>query len=640
MSSPKKVLTIVGARPQIVKAAVVSKYMRQLKTKPFKEVLVHTGQHYDFLMSDIFFQELGIQKPKYNLNVGSFEPAKQVALMLERMDNVIKKEMPNIILVYGDTNSTLAASICSMYRDIPLVHVEAGERIYRRNKVPEEYNRVLADNVAFLCLACTKRAQDYLLREGMCSERVKFVGDPMYDLFKWAVKRIGRQTTCKSLGLEEGNYHLSTIHRAENTGNRDKTISLLSALDASSKPVVLPLHPRLGKLLKLWKWSPKNNLRIIGPLGYFEFLSLLLGCDKCVTDSGGVSREAFFAKKPCIIPMSGSWWTDIVESGWAVETGDNYKALADALESFEPSAKAPEGLFGDGNSAKRIVEEAAILLEKNEQEGKWHRHGNFYSFPKEKPRAGRFTYADYENMVRKLKSKGYKFAAFHEAENLLEKKKPFVLMRHDVDMDLDAALRLAKLEAKSKVFSTYFFLIRTEHYNAFSKEGSEIISSILKSGHHLGLHMDCGQYPKNLSINEMSKECNKEAEMLEEWFGKPVRIVSYHRPDDRALSGNPNASYPRKHTYMHIFNKQIKYFSDSKGKWKFGSPTESEDFKKSLPLHILAHPVWWNENSASAYETLLRLVQKKNGALERSIAKNCGVYRVGDMAAGDLANSK
>ncbi len=633
MNNPKKVLTIVGTRPQLVKAAVISRYIRQMNLPPFKEVLVHTGQHYDFLLSDIFFRELSIQKPKYNLNVGSHELAKQVALMLALIDNVIKKESPSLILVYGDTNSTLAASICSMYRDIPLVHVEAGERIYRRNKVPEEYNRVLTDNAAFLCLTCTKRAQDYLLREGMCPERVRFVGDPMYDLFKWAIKRLNKsKITYKSLGLEKGNYHLSTIHRVENTSNCDKTLSLLSTLDASSKPVILPIHPRLRNFLKLCRWSPKNNLRMIEPLGYFEFLSLLLDCDKCITDSGGVSREAFFARKPCIIPMSNSWWTDIVEAGWAIETGTNYEMLADALEVFTPPTKVPEGLFGDGNSAKKIIDEIALVLEKNEPEGKWHRHGNFYSFPKEKPRAGKFTYFDYENIIRKLKNKGYAFVAFHEAENLLKKKKPFVLMRHDIDMDLEAALKLAKLEAKSKVFSTYFFLLRTEHYNVFSKEGSEIISNIVKLGHHLGLHLDCAQYPRNLSIKDMSKACNKEAEMLEEWFDKPVTIVSYHKPDARVLSGNPNASYPRKHTYMPIFNKKIKYFSDSKGKWKFGNPIESEEFKQGIPLHILIHPIWWNENSISAYETLLKFVQKKNDSLERSIARNCSVYSVGYLA--------
>ncbi|MDP3766300.1 MAG: UDP-N-acetylglucosamine 2-epimerase (non-hydrolyzing) [Nanoarchaeota archaeon] len=626
----KKILTVVGTRPQIVKAAVISRYIRQIKLQPFEEVLVHTGQHYDFLLSDIFFKELGLQKPKYNLDVGSHEPAKQVALMLERLDNVIKKELPNLILVYGDTNSTLAASICSMYRDVPLVHVEAGERMYRRNKVPEEYNRVLADNAAFMCLTCTKRAQDYLVREGMCPDRVRFVGDPMYDLFKWAVNRLDKsKITYKSLGLEKGNYHLSTIHRVENTSDYKKTVSLLSTLDASSKPVVLPVHPRLRKILKSLKWYPKNNLRIIEPLGYFEFLSLLLNCDKCVTDTGGVTREAFFARKPCIIPMSNSWWADIVEAGWALESGNDYKMLADALEFFTPPAKAPENLFGDGNSAKRIVEEISNTLEKNELEGKWHRHGNFYSFPDEKPRAGSFTYFDYENIVHKLKSKGYKFAAFHEAEGMLEKKKPFVLMRHDVDMDLEAALQLARLEAKLGAISTYFFLIRTEHYNVFSKEGSEIISGILKLGHHLGLHLDCAQYPKNLSIKEISKACSKEAEMLEGWFGKPVRIVSYHRPDDKVLSGNQNVSSPRKHTYMPIYNKKIKYFSDSNGKWKFGLPAESDEFKQGLPLHILVHPVWWNENSVSGYETLLRLVQKKNDALEHSIAKNCSIYRVG-----------
>ncbi|MFC2016750.1 non-hydrolyzing UDP-N-acetylglucosamine 2-epimerase, partial [Chloroflexota bacterium] len=537
--NPKKVLTVVGARPQFVKAAVVSRYLNGLKPQPFTEVVVHTGQHYDSMLSDVFFQELGMGKPKYNLGVGSHDAAIQVSLMLKALDGVIKKEMPDAVLVYGDTNSTLAAAICSIYRNIPLVHVEAGERIYRRRDVPEEVNRVLTDHAAFLCLACTKRALDYLIREGMSPERAKFVGDPMYDLFKWATSdRLHKpKITYSSLGLKAGKYHLATIHRAENTADKKRTISLLETLDHSSKPVVLPVHPRLDKLLKMWKWQPKNNLRLIEPLGYFEFLSLLLDCDKCITDSGGVIREAFFAKKSCIVPMNNCWWTNIVEAGWALETGTDYKMLADALENFTPPENIPKGLFGDGNSSKRIVEEISYLIEENEAEGKWHCHGNICSFPKGESRAGNFTYADYEKIINQLKNKGYKFAAFTAAEELLETKKPFVLMRHDIDMDLESALDLARIEAKLGIKATYFFLVRTEHYNIFSEHGSKIVSEILKFGHNLGLHFDCASY-HDLSVRDMIKECSKEAGILENWFGRKVSIISYHRPDAKVLSGD------------------------------------------------------------------------------------------------------
>lgn len=629
MKNKKKVMVVVGARPQFIKAAVISTYLKKLKNSPFEEIIVHTGQHYDDLLSDVFFQELKIHAPKYNLGVGSHTTADQIALMLKNLDSILKKENPNAVLIFGDTNSTLAASLCSAFRNIPIVHVEAGERVYRRNNVPEEINRVLTDHASYLCLTCTNLARDYLLREGMCPERVKFVGDPMYDLFKWTTKKSYKgKITYKFLGLKNGNYHLATIHRAENTTNKEHTISLLSALDNSSKTVILPIHPRLEKLLKLWKWKPKNNLKIIKSLSYFELINILLHCDKCITDSGGLTKESFFAEKACITPMKNSWWTDLVEAGCVLETGSNFKKLADAIENFKLPKNKPKGLFGDGNSAKKIVDEIAFMIKENKQEGKWHHHGSFYDLQREKPRRGTFTYINYKNMINKLKNNNYTFASFKDAKKLLQKNKPFVLMRHDVDMSLKDALEIAKIEAKLDIKSTYFFLLRTIHYNIFSEEDSSIVSKILNFGHDLGLHLDVGSYP-SLSAGDMAIACNKEAEILENWFGKKVSIISFHRPDKKVLQGSPELSKPKDHTYMSLYNKKIKYFSDSKGKWKFGNPLDSREFKQKKPLHILTHPIWWNKHSLSAYETLLKLVQKKNDELEKSIAKNCEVYNVG-----------
>jgi UDP-GlcNAc3NAcA epimerase len=622
----KRVLTVAGARPQFVKAAVVSMRLRGMPTPPFEEILVHTGQHYDPMLSDVFFEELDMAPPQYHLGVGSHEPAVQAGIILERLDPIFDQERPDALLVYDDTTSTLAAALCATYRNVPVIHVEAGERAYRRTLGPEESNRVLTDHTAMLCLTATERARNYLLREGMSPARVRFVGDPMYDLFKWATTRRGAEhANSVAMGLPGGGYHLATIHRAENTVDREPTLSLLNTLDASRKPVILPAHPRLRNVLEGWGWTPQNNLRLIEPLGYFQFLDLLMGCDLCVTDSSGVTREAFFAGKPCIIPMTNSWWVEVVEAGWAAETGSDRRKLANALETFQAPTHAPEGIFGNGDSALQIVESVAGLIEHRPSEAIWRRHGaNMASGSL--TRGGTFTLASYAEMVRRIQERGYQFVSFPEAKARIEDGQPFALMRHDIDMSLEAALRMAHLEGELGVQSTYFFLVRTDHYNVFSQDGSDAVSRILDQGHNLGLHFDCASYAADLPSKDLAQACKREASMLEDWFGKPVSIVSYHRPDVRVLTGDPAFSAPLPHTYMDLFRSRIRYISDSGGRWGHGSPTASREFRRGLPLHILVHPIWWLEQPTPAYETLLRLIDLKTNSLECSIARNCKVF--------------
>ena len=239
-----------------------------------------------------------------------------------------------------------------------------------------------------------------------------------------------------------------------------------------------------------------------------------------------------------------------------------------------------------------------------------------------------FTYKKYSELVSNIKGRGYIFAKFTEAKELLKKNSPFVLMRHDIDMDLQPALEIAKIEANLDVSSTFFFMLRTEHYNLFSKQGDYAISEILNLGHHLGLHFDCASYPNNISVEELAKACSKEVDILEKWFSKPVEIVSYHRPNQEVLVGNPEISAPRHHTYMPLYTKKIKYYSDSRGVWKQGNPLGSKEFKQKKPLHILIHPIWWNEHSWSPLNTLNNLVKRKNDQFKKSLAQNCKVFRL------------
>jgi hypothetical protein len=243
------------------------------------------------------------------------------------------------------------------------------------------------------------------------------------------------------------------------------------------------------------------------------------------------------------------------------------------------------------------------------------------------PTAPTFTYRGYWGMLGRLSTAGYSFASFPEAAQLCEAGRRFVLMRHDVDLDLEKALALARLENDYGIAATYFFLLRTEHYNALSAEGSLMIQEILGLGHHLGLHFDCAAYPPDYGVEELASACRREVSLLQTWFDRPVEVVSYHRPGALALSGNPALSAPLPHTYMRLFTEDIHYCSDSRGKWRDGDPTQGAAFRQGRPMQVLVHPIWWNEEPVTPYNNLVRFTARRQDALERSVAANCVVYR-------------
>jgi UDP-GlcNAc3NAcA epimerase len=622
----KKILTVVGARPQFVKAAVVSKAISKIG---INEIMVHTGQHYDPNMSAVFFEQLEMRQPDYNLEVGSAEPAKQLSIMLERLSPIVDKEKPDAIHVYGDTNSTVAASIVGAAKDIPVIHTEAGERIFRRKQVPEEVNRVITDEVSSLNLTCTKRAKNYLLREGMSKSRVKFVGDPMYDLFVLGKSQLKAQAklTPEDLNLKENEYHLATIHRVQNTADKSTLVTILNSLDNSDLPVVLPVHPRVKNLLSKWDWKPSKNLKLIDTLGYFDFLNMLVNCKRCFTDSGGVTREAFFAGKPCIVPMENSWWSDIVECGWMLTCKIEEKDILNKINNFEPTNIAPQGLFGNGDSASNIAKEIYDFLMSDSENVSWNRLGNYKELPASY--AAECHMQTYKKVLKGLLSKNYSFNSFDEAPRLLEDNSPFVIMRHDIDFCLNKALAMAKAESELGIKSTYFFMLRTEHYNIFSKRGTDAINKILDYGHYLGLHFDVASYLDELSADELGKSVDQEAEILENYFKKKVGIVSFHRPNKFILTGTPEVSGARPHTYMPIYTDKIEYMSDSRGVWRNGNPLESQAFSESKPMHILIHPIWWADEHVAPHEILQRFVDDKMETIERSVADNNTVYQFG-----------
>jgi UDP-N-acetylglucosamine 2-epimerase len=356
-----KIVSIVGARPQFIKAAPVSRALRQTA----QEVLVHTGQHYDPQMSAIFFTELAIPQPDYHLGVGSGSHGWQTGQMLIHIEQVLEQEQPDWVLVYGDTNSTLAGALAAVKLQIRLAHVEAGLRSYNR-RMPEEHNRVLADHASDLLLCPTKTAVDNLAREGI-GTGVHLVGDVMYDavLYNAATAR-QRSTVLERLGLTPGTYALATVHRQHNTDHPDRLREILAALAEIPTPVIFPIHPRTRQRLAdsgLNAMAPNaDNPRFIEPVGYLDMLALEQHAGLILTDSGGVQKEAFFFAVPCLTLREETEWVETVDAGWKLLVGTDRATIVQAARCFRPTGTPPP-LFGDGHAAEQI---AAIMAGQGE----------------------------------------------------------------------------------------------------------------------------------------------------------------------------------------------------------------------------------------------------------------------------------
>ena len=343
-------LTVVGARPQFIKAAPVSRVLRA----HHDEFLLHTGQHYDDAMSDLFFRELEIPAPNRNLEVGSGTHGAQTAAMLVGIEAAAMEYTPDWMLIYGDTNSTLAGALAATKLHLPVAHVEAGLRSYDR-RMPEEVNRVVADHLSTLLLCPTDVAVGNLAWEGITTG-VLMTGDVMYDAFEANLLRAREKSRVRSeLSLEAGRYHLLTVHRAENVDDADRLRAILRGLEASELQIVFPAHPRTRAAMQKANIEPGQNTRMIDPVGYLDMLVLEEGAETILTDSGGVQKEAYFAGRPCITLRDTTEWSETVDAGWNVLVGTDAERIAAALRRFRPTGERPP-LFGDGHAASRVVE--------------------------------------------------------------------------------------------------------------------------------------------------------------------------------------------------------------------------------------------------------------------------------------------
>ena len=365
-----KVLTVVGARPQFIKAAVVSRAIadRNLGAPEpvIREVLVHTGQHFDSNMSQSFFDELSIPQPAHHLQIHGGGHGQMTGRMLEHLERTMEAERPDWVLIYGDTNSTLAGALAAVKLHIPVAHVEAGLRSFNM-RMPEEINRVVADRVSTLLFCPTDAAVSNLRLEGI-TRGVHNVGDVMYDAALLYSDLAGRRSTSalSRFSVERGGYVLATCHRAENTDDSGRLAEILAGLGrlARSWPVLLPLHPRTAKVLEREGLAVASGVRLLEPLSFLDMIELERHARLIVTDSGGVQKEAYFYGVPCITTRDETEWVETVVAGWNRLTGADQKRIAEAAERFQQEGglrERPE-FYGDGHSGRRIVEKLLASL--------------------------------------------------------------------------------------------------------------------------------------------------------------------------------------------------------------------------------------------------------------------------------------
>ncbi len=346
-----KIVSIVGARPQFIKAAPVCRALRKEHT----EILVHTGQHYDDNMSAVFFNELGIPPPEYLLGVGSGNHGEQTGAMLAAIEKVLVKEKPEWVLVYGDTNSTLAGALAAAKLHISVAHVEAGLRSFNR-LMPEEINRVLADHLSDLLFCPSEIAVKNLAAEGI-TRGVHIIGDVMADALFDAVALASVQSDVLfRLGLEDKKFLLATVHRAENTDHPDRIKNILRAFSQIDETIVFPIHPRTRKVLEAlgfqdWRTS---HLKLIDPVGYLDIVQLEQSARMILTDSGGIQKEAYWLGVPCITMRDETEWVETVEAGWNRVVGADENLILDAVRTFQPPTSRPS-LYGDGKSVSRLI---------------------------------------------------------------------------------------------------------------------------------------------------------------------------------------------------------------------------------------------------------------------------------------------
>jgi UDP-GlcNAc3NAcA epimerase len=347
-----KIASIVGVRPQFVKASVVSRELR----KNHEEILIHTGQHYDYEMNKIFFEELCIPEPDHYLMVGSGSHGYQTGEMLRKIEEILLNEKPDLVLTYGDTNSTIAGALAASKLGIKNAHVESGLRSFDKS-MPEEINRILTDHCSDILFCPTQNAVDNLKREGI-TKNVYLTGDVMVDslLFNKEIAEI-QSSILSDLNLKNKDYVVATIHRASNTDNKENLQNITEAFQELNENIIFPVHPRTEKLLKSYGLYEHVNssVTLIEPLGFLDFIKLMNHAKMIITDSGGVQKEAYILKVPCVTLRENTEWIETIEDGWNVLAGSDKGKILETITQFKPSIIKHLNRFGDGTASNKIA---------------------------------------------------------------------------------------------------------------------------------------------------------------------------------------------------------------------------------------------------------------------------------------------
>ena len=348
------IASIVGTRPNFIKEYLIHE---EFKRRGIPEIIIHTGQHFDYEMSSIFFKDFDLPTPDYHLNETRSSNIKHTALMMEFAENVFEKERPNAVIVYGDVNSTLACSISAAKMGIPVIHVEGGIRSNRLYN-PEEINRRVTDSISKIIFTATRTDYDNLIKENFQKSRVKLVGDLMKDSLLFTMQS-------NNISVNRGDYSVCTIHRQENVESKNRLENIIKTLLLSGKKIVFPAHPRTLKKIKaygLLKLLKNSNIELVEPKGYMDFIRLLSQANKVITDSGGVRREAYILGKPIILLIDLIWFPEIHYAGWAYIADDDRAKIIFGIEEFEPPQKEKPIVFGNGDAHKKIVNDIEIYL--------------------------------------------------------------------------------------------------------------------------------------------------------------------------------------------------------------------------------------------------------------------------------------
>lgn len=348
-----KIHTVIGARPQFIKASAVSKAIQE--SSKLSETIIHTGQHFDKNMSDIFFSEMNIPEPMINLDLGSLSHGAMTGRQLEKLEDIFSKESPDLVLVYGDTNSTLSASLAAAKIHIPVAHIEAGLRSFNK-KMPEEINRIISDHLSDFLFVPSEEAKKNLVNEGIDEVKIHNVGDVMFDATKiFSDLSEKRSNILSELKISPKQYILSTIHRPENTDHPQRLKNIFEAFNESQREFIIPLHPRTKKIIMAENIAIGEKIKIIDPVGYLDMISLQKNANLIASDSGGIQKEAFFYKVPCITLRDETEWVETVEAGMnKIVSADKNKILK-ALSLDEFSDVKHNNPYGDGNSSNKIV---------------------------------------------------------------------------------------------------------------------------------------------------------------------------------------------------------------------------------------------------------------------------------------------